>query len=311
MVLKRGAKGCIVYDGAIPDDLEAGIVGQGFPIEIYNVLGAGDAFMSGFLRGWLKGESLATSATWANACGAFAVSRLLCAPEYPSWTELDHFLTHGSKFKALRKDEELNHIHWATTRRKQWPRLTAFAIDHRKQIEDIAGDKADRIPAFKVLAVKAAAEVAGGARRLRHAARRQMGPRRAVRGAQEFLDRAGRWNCRARRPLQFEFSQDVGSRLGEWPVDHCLKVLCFYHPDDPRGAEGRRRSRRCASRYDAARKVGPRYPDRGDCRARPGRWIDADDRAGAGRALRCRAASPTGGSSKRRPTRRRGVRSMR
>ena len=46
--------GCIVYDGPISDDLEDGIVGKGFPIEVYNVLGAGDAFMSGFLRGWLR-----------------------------------------------------------------------------------------------------------------------------------------------------------------------------------------------------------------------------------------------------------------
>src|SRR5690606_19397617 len=155
IVLKRGAKGCIVYDGPIPYDLEQGIVGQGFPIEIYNVLGAGDAFMSGFLRGWLKGEPHATSATWANACGAFAVSRLLCAPEYPTWDELSYFLEHGSKHRALRKDEALNHIHWATTRRGSWPKLMALAIDHRKQIEDIAGDKADRIPAFKALAVEA------------------------------------------------------------------------------------------------------------------------------------------------------------
>ena len=41
--------------------------------------------MSGFLRGWLGGESLKTAATWANAGGAFAVSRLLCAPEYPTF----------------------------------------------------------------------------------------------------------------------------------------------------------------------------------------------------------------------------------
>ena len=123
IVLKRGAKGCIVYDGAIPDDLEDGIVGQGFPIEVYNVLGAGDAFMSGFLRGWLRGEPHAISATWANACGAFAVSRLLCAPEYPTWPELTHFLEQGSGERALRKDETLNHIHHATTRRMQWPTL--------------------------------------------------------------------------------------------------------------------------------------------------------------------------------------------
>ena len=56
---------------------------QGFPVEVFNVLGAGDAFMSGFLRGWLSGEPLETCCAWANACGAFAVSRLLCSPEYP------------------------------------------------------------------------------------------------------------------------------------------------------------------------------------------------------------------------------------
>ena len=114
IVLKRGPMGCIVYDGDIPDDLEAGIIGKGFPIEVYNVLGAGDAFMSGFLRGWLGGESLQTAATWANACGAFAVSRLLCSPESPTFAELQYFLKNGSPQRALRKDEAINHIHWAT-----------------------------------------------------------------------------------------------------------------------------------------------------------------------------------------------------
>ena len=165
IVLKRGPMGCIVYDGPIADDLEDGIVGEGFPIEVYNVLGAGDAFMSGFLRGWLGGEDLATAATWANACGAFAVSRLLCSPENPTFEELQYFLTNGSEHRALRKDEALNHIHRATTRRKAWPSLMALAIDHRLQLEDIARDTgADhaRIAAFKTLAVEAARQVAAG-----------------------------------------------------------------------------------------------------------------------------------------------------
>ena len=34
--------------------LEDGVVGPGFEVEVFNVLGAGDAFMSGFLRGWLR-----------------------------------------------------------------------------------------------------------------------------------------------------------------------------------------------------------------------------------------------------------------
>ena len=64
-----------------PATLDDGIKGPGFPVEVYNVLGAGDAFMSGFLRGWLRGEPLETCCAYANACGAFAVSRLLCSPE--------------------------------------------------------------------------------------------------------------------------------------------------------------------------------------------------------------------------------------
>ena len=49
LVLKRGPMGCVVFPEAIPATLEEGIKGPGFPVEVYNVLGAGDAFMSGLL----------------------------------------------------------------------------------------------------------------------------------------------------------------------------------------------------------------------------------------------------------------------
>jgi 5-dehydro-2-deoxygluconokinase len=259
IVLKRGPMGCIVYDGAIPADLEEGIVGRGFPIEVYNVLGAGDAFMSGFLRGWLRGEPHATSATWANACGAFAVSRLLCAPEIPTWEELQFFLTHGSKERALRKDAAINHVHWATTRRRAIPDLMAFAIDHRSQLEDIAagdGEKLSRIPDFKVLAVQAAAEVAGK--------RPGYGMLLDDKYGRDALFAAARepdfWvgkpiELPGSRPLRFEFSQDLGSRLVDWPVDQCIKVLCFYHPDDPSDLKAEQVEKLRAA-FEAARKVG-------------------------------------------------------
>ncbi len=259
IVLKRGPMGCIVYDGPISDNLEDGIVGKGFPIEVYNVLGAGDAFMSGFLRGWLTGEPHATSATWANACGAFAVSRLLCAPEIPTWTELQFFLENGSKEKALRKDEAINHVHWATTRRRDIPQLMALAIDHRSQLEDLAGGNPDllaRIPAFKVLAVKAAERIANG--------RPGFGMLIDDKYGREALFAAARnkdfWIAKpielpGSRPLQFEFSQDLGSRLIDWPVDHCIKVLSFYHPDDPAEMKAAQIAK-LRSAFEAARKVG-------------------------------------------------------
>lgn len=258
IVLKRGAMGCIVYDGPISDDLEDGIVGKGFPIEVFNVLGAGDAFMSGLLRGWLKGEPLATCATWANACGAFAVSRLLCSPEYPTWEELSHFLAHGSSERALRKDASLNHIHWATTRRGEYPTMMALAIDHRSQVEELAPDAATlkRVPDFKVLAVKAAQRVAAG--------RPGFGMLLDDKYGQKALFAAGAgkglWVAKpielpGSRPLKFEFSQDIGSRLIEWPLEHCIKVLCFYHPDDPADLKAEQTAKLLTA-YEAARKVG-------------------------------------------------------
>jgi len=259
IVLKRGAMGCIVYDGPISDNLEDGIVGKGFPIEIYNVLGAGDAFMSGFLRGWLGGESFATAATWANACGAFAVSRLLCAPEYPTFEELQFFLKHGSKQLALRKDEAINHIHWATTRRRDIPSLMALACDHRVQLEDVAarvGADVARIPDFKVLTVKAAAKVAAG----RDGYGMLIDEKYGRDAMFEFARHRFAWLGRpvelpGSRPLRFEFSQDIGSQLTEWPVDHCIKCLCFYHPDDPEALKVEQQQKLRAL-FEAARKVG-------------------------------------------------------
>ena len=97
LVVKRGPMGCVVFEGAIPDDIEDGLKGPGFPVEVFNVLGAGDAFMAGFLRGWLRGASRSPHCcAYANACGALVVSRHGCAPAMPSWTELQHFLAHGS-----------------------------------------------------------------------------------------------------------------------------------------------------------------------------------------------------------------------
>ncbi len=53
LVCKRGPMGAVAFTGAIPDSLDDGEAGPGFPIEVFNVLGAGDGFMSGLMRGWM------------------------------------------------------------------------------------------------------------------------------------------------------------------------------------------------------------------------------------------------------------------
>jgi 5-dehydro-2-deoxygluconokinase len=235
IVCKRGPMGCVAFPDTIPESLEGGIKGPGFPVDVFNVLGAGDAFMGGFLRGWLRNEPLETTCAWANACGAFAVSRLLCSVEYPTFAEMQHFLAHGSKHRSLRFDTELNHIHHATTRRDIGDELMVFAIDHRAQFEEMV-DRSDvsrdKIAPFKTLAVIAAARVAQ-----RRPGYGMLLDTTYGRNALFKAEGEGLWLGRpvekpGSRPLAFDGLRDLGSALNEWPVKQTVKCLAFYHPDD-------------------------------------------------------------------------------
>lgn len=236
IVCKRGPMGCAVFDGTIPASLEDGIKGPGFPVEVYNVLGAGDAFMSGFLRGWLRGEALATCCAYANACGAFAVSRLLCSPEYPTWQELEHFLAAKVKPRQLRLDPPLTHIHLATTRRPQPATMYSFAIDHRAQLEAIAdkvGAPRQRIADFKVLAVAATARVAAGRPGFGMLLDGTYGREALFRAADHPFWIGRPVELPGSRPLEFEGQGSLAAHITDWPVGQTVKCLCFYHPDDP------------------------------------------------------------------------------
>ena len=70
IVMKRGPQGCLVFDGAIPGDPGPGDSRTGFLVEIFNIVGAGDGFLSGFLSGWLRGASWQECCRRGNACGA-------------------------------------------------------------------------------------------------------------------------------------------------------------------------------------------------------------------------------------------------
>src|SRR3546814_590943 len=164
IVCKRGALGCSAFAGPIPDSLDDGVRGESFEIAVFNVLGAGDAFMAGFVRGWLRGEPLATCCTWGNACGAIVVSRHGCAPAMPTWPELELFLSRRDWPFRLRDAAALESLRWSTTRRRVHQNLTVLAVDHRSQFEDLAAELGvglDRVACFKRLALDALDRVAG------------------------------------------------------------------------------------------------------------------------------------------------------
>lgn len=259
LVCKRGPMGAVVFPADIPQSLDDGESGEGFPIEVFNVLGAGDGFMAGLFRGWLRGEDWPTTLKYANACGAFAVSRHGCTPAYPSWEELQYFFRTGIRNKALRKDEALEQVHWATNRKGDWNTMRVFAFDHRMQLEAIASEMGvdeKKIGAFKELCLKAAHQVAGGNAGYGILCDGRLGRDALYQAAGSglWIGRPAEWPGSRPLTLEPELGPDCGALI-EWPTEHVVKVLCFYHPDDD--AAMRRSQEETVSRlFTAARRNG-------------------------------------------------------
>jgi 5-dehydro-2-deoxygluconokinase len=74
VVAKRGSAGATVHRRG-----QETLSVPGFPVEVQNVLGAGDAFAGGLIYGRLKGWDWYRSARMGNACGAIVVTRHGCA----------------------------------------------------------------------------------------------------------------------------------------------------------------------------------------------------------------------------------------
>ena len=64
----------------------------GFPVDVVNILGAGDAFASGFIYGYLQGWDTYKSARLANACGAWLVTKQGCCNYAPYYGEIINFI---------------------------------------------------------------------------------------------------------------------------------------------------------------------------------------------------------------------------
>ena len=91
LVVKRGSDGATFYtsNGEKRDV-------PGFPVKILNVLGAGDAFASGFIYGFLKGWDLYKACRMGNASGAQVVLQPGCANFMPTLEESMNFIKeHG------------------------------------------------------------------------------------------------------------------------------------------------------------------------------------------------------------------------
>lgn len=91
LVVKRGARGVSLYPRGGPSCHV-----PGFSVEVVNTVGAGDAFASGLIYGYLQGWAWQQCARFGNACGALTVTRHGCAAALPYLAEVQEFLKlHG------------------------------------------------------------------------------------------------------------------------------------------------------------------------------------------------------------------------
>ncbi|WP_248320164.1 5-dehydro-2-deoxygluconokinase [Caballeronia sp. Sq4a] len=243
LVVKRGPLGCSIIEGAVPASIDDAPIHGGVEVEVLNVLGAGDAFASGFLSGWLRDAPLEACASAANACGALVVSRHGCAPAMPTPAELDYFLAAAkqdpARMRRPDRDATLARLHRVSPARKAWDEVLGFAFDHRNQFFELAqqtGASEARISTLKGLFVEAVAQTEKDL---------QLEGRIGVliddRYGQDALNAAtgrGWWIGRpvelpGSMPLVFDHGRSVGTTLVEWPREHVVKCLVHYHPDHP------------------------------------------------------------------------------
>ncbi len=238
LVLKRGALGAVVFDGPIPADLEQGVQVEGVRVDVLNVLGAGDAFMAGFLRGWLNEEGHAASLRYANASGALVVSRHGCTPAMPTQEELDFYLAHQQRIPRPDVDPQLNYLHRVTVQPEAPQELCIHAFDHRIQFEDMAdaaGADHARIGELKQLLFAATLDVLdsdglqdkGG---ILCDGIHGQDVLNAATGSRLWIGRPV--EMPKSRPLRFEHDQDIGTLIASWPLQQIVKCLCFFSTQD-------------------------------------------------------------------------------
>ncbi|HSD70073.1 MAG TPA: 5-dehydro-2-deoxygluconokinase, partial [Woeseiaceae bacterium] len=239
IVLKRGAAGCVVYDSERIGSLDDGVRCAGLEVEVFNSVGAGDAFLSGFLSAWIDSRPWKDCGHIGNACGALVVARHGCTPAMPSRMELEHFLSLAPPPLRPREDSVLTHLHRATTWTDDSRPLCILAFDHRSQFEKLAaqhGRPLSAIAKFKELIAEGLLEArADGSDSIRHGAivDHRYGERALARLADSDLWQASPIEVPGSRPLDFDPHFATGQFLAGWPARQIVKCLLYYHPDDP------------------------------------------------------------------------------
>lgn len=228
LILKLGERGAIWIDETSPRLLAQIPVEPSFAVDVANPVGAGDAFLAGFLASWLNGDPPGTALRRGNACGAIVASRHGCSAASPYKQELDLF-EEGGNIADIAK------VHWQLGRRRSRRPVYALACDHRAPFDELIAqfERSEQdAREFKSLVAEAVERASSS---IVDASPGMLLDERF--GGHLMADAAARgwWLGRpvevtGSRPLEFE----PGSleTMREWSPRHVAKCLVWHHPDD-------------------------------------------------------------------------------
>jgi 5-dehydro-2-deoxygluconokinase len=130
-------------------------------------------------------------------------------------------------------------------------------MDHRGPLETLAAELdagESALEEFKALAIDAVDQVAGGDARYGILLDGRFGRHGLERAADHPYWIGRPIEQSGSRPLKFDGAADVGSTLRSWPLNHVVKCLVRYHPDDPQALR-EQQEERLLCLYSACRET--------------------------------------------------------
>lgn len=234
LIVKRGEAGAIALSDDIPPMLDAVPIVPGYAVKVMNVVGAGDAFLSGVISQLTLGCDMQQALAVGNACGALVVSRHACSAAMPSTAEVECMMASPA---GGPNPELLAHLHWVTGRRQRTRPVAALAYDHREPFEELLrmnNAPASSVGEFKALLSKAAIAVVEKCGYLSPGA---LVDGRFAADSLQKLTEMDWWVSRpveatGSRPLRFESGEALETDMRSWDPRQLIKCLVWYHPDD-------------------------------------------------------------------------------
>lgn len=227
IIRKRGHLGSEAY---LPNS-QIPVTSVPYKIKVLNVLGAGDAFISGFLRGYLRDMPIEKCLQLGNANGAMVVSRHGCSPAMPYWEELCAFMSVPTEIEPMKE------FHSILDRPAIKAPLCFLAFDHRipfkrlasqynRSKEDICRFKLLITQALQSLDIKTVKTVSLGI-----IVDQEYGENVLRATINSSLIKAMPIESANSYPLQFLDGKEAAHILKEWPSSTIIKVLCYLQPE--------------------------------------------------------------------------------